>query len=214
MRVLSVNVGKPRVVELPHGAVLTSIFKSPVEGRRAVRKHNIDGDQQSDLSVHGGPNKAIYCYPHEHYAWWKEHLPEVEFPFGAFGENLTTEGLLEQDVRIGDRFRVGSAVLQVTQPRMPCFKLNVRFERYDMVKMFWASGRAGIYFCIVEEGDVGAGDILEKIAAGPEEVTVKDVVRLYRGDEKSDELFARAMRAPVAGSWKEEIRERRAQAGA
>jgi MOSC domain-containing protein YiiM len=121
--------------------------------------------------------------------------------------------LLEQDVRIGDRFRVGSAVLQVTQPRMPCFKLNVRFERYDMVKLFWASGRSGIYFSIVEEGDLGAGDVLEKIAAGPEEVTVKDVVRLYRGDEKSDQLFARAMRAPVAGSWKEEIRERRAQAG-
>ncbi len=190
--------------------VLTSIFKSPVEGRRAVRPHNIEGDRQSDLTVHGGPGKAVYCYPSEHYAYWREKLPTHDLSvYGAFGENLTTEGLLETDVRIGDRFRVGTAVLQVTQPRMPCFKLGIRFNLGTMVKLFWKSGRSGIYFSIVEEGDVAAGDPIERIARGPEEVTISDVVRLYRGDETSSELFERAMRAPLSGSWKEEIRERR-----
>jgi MOSC domain-containing protein YiiM len=190
--------------------VLTSIFKAPVEGRRAVRPHNIEGDRQSDLTVHGGPSKAIYGYPSEHYAYWRAQLPDHDLSvYGAFGENLTTEGLLEKDVRIGDRFRVGTAVLQVTQPRMPCFKLGVRFNLGTMVKLFWKSGRSGIYFSIVEEGEVAAGDPIERIARGPEEVTVADVVRLYRGDETSSELFERAMRAPLSGSWKEEIRERR-----
>jgi MOSC domain-containing protein YiiM len=139
MRVLSVNVGMPK--QLP--TVLTSIFKSPVEGRVAVRRHNIDGDRQSDLTVHGGPNKAVYCYPAEHYDYWKEQLPDMDLPYGAFGENLTTEGLTEDAVSIGDRFQVGSAVLRVTQPRMPCFKLGIRFGRADMVKRFWRSGRSG-----------------------------------------------------------------------
>jgi MOSC domain-containing protein YiiM len=158
--------------------------------------------------VHGGPNKAIYCYPSEHYSYWREQLPEVDFTYGNFGENLTTEGLLEEDVRIGDRFRVGSALLQVTQPRMPCFKLNLRFDRYDMVKRFWQSGRSGIYFSIVEEGDVAVGDEIRKISVGPEEVSVADVVRLYQGVETREELFTRAMRAPISGSWKKEIQER------
>jgi MOSC domain-containing protein YiiM len=210
MRVLSVNVGMPRQIETPGGTVLTSIFKAPVEGRRAVLRHNIEGDRQSDLTVHGGPNKAIYCYPGEHYGYWKEQLPDMELPFGVFGENLTTEGLLENEVRIGDRFRIGSAVLRVTQPRMPCFKLQLRFGRADMVKRFWQSGRSGIYFSIVEEGDLAAGDAIEKLDSGPEEVSVNDIVRLHRGDERSAELFARAMRAPLSGSWKEDIRERRA----
>jgi MOSC domain-containing protein YiiM len=208
MRVVSVNVGMPREVAANHAAVLTSIFKSPDEGRVAVRQHNIEGDRQSDLTVHGGPNKAVYCYPWEHYGYWKEQLPDMELPYGAFGENLTTEGITEDEVSIGDRFRVGSAVLQVTQPRMPCFKLGIRFGRADMVKRFWQSGRSGIYFAVVEEGDVEAGDLVERIAEGPEQISVADVVRLYRGDETSTELLARALRAPLSGSWKEELRER------
>ena len=211
MRLLSLNVGMPRQVEVPNGVVLTSIFKEPVKDRRAVRRHNIEGDRQSDLTVHGGPNKAIYCYPNEHYAWWKEQLPGMELPYGMFGENLTTEGLLETEVRIGDRFRAGTALLQVTQPRMPCFKLGIRFGRADMVKRFWISGRSGIYFSIVEEGEIGAGDAIEQVVDGPEDLSVNDVVRLHRGDEESPELFARAMRAPISGSWKEDIRERRAR---
>jgi MOSC domain-containing protein YiiM len=173
-----------------------------------VRRHNIDGDRQSDRTVHGGLNKAVYCYPAEHYRYWKEQLPDRDLPFGVFGENLTTEGITEEAVSIGDRFRVGSAVLQVTQPRMPCFKLGIRFGLSSMVKRFWQSGRSGIYFSVVEEGDVAAGDPVEKIAPGPEEISVADVVRLYRGEETSAELLARALRAPLAGSWKEELRER------
>ena len=207
-RVLSVNVGMPKLVPVNRENVLTSIFKSPVQGRVAVRRHNIDGDRQSDLTVHGGPHKAVYCYPAEHYPYWKEQLPDMELPFGMFGENLTTEGITEDQVSIGDRFRVGSAVLQVTQPRMPCFKLGIRFGMPSMVKRFWQSGRSGIYFSVVEEGDVAAGDPVERIAAGPEEISVADVVRLYRGDETSAKLLERALRAPLSGSWKEELRER------
>ena len=132
MRVLSVNVGIPAQVAAGRAMVLTSIFKSPVEGRVAVRRHNLDGDRQSDLTVHGGPYKAVYCYPSEHYPYWKQQLPDMDLPWGMFGENLTTEGLAEDAVSIGDQFRVGSAVLQVTQPRMPCFKLGIRFGRADM----------------------------------------------------------------------------------
>lgn len=208
--ILSVNVGEPRKVPYLAGEVLTSIFKSPVEGRRGVRRHNIDGDRQSDLTAHGGPNKAVYCYPSEHYPYWREQLPDHDLSmWGNFGENLTTEGLVETDVFIGDVFRVGSAVLRVTQPRMPCFKLGIRFNLPAMVKLFWTSGRSGIYFSIVEEGDLGAGDSIERVLRGPEEITIADVVRLYRGDETRRELFDRAMRAPISGSWKEEIRDRR-----
>ena len=189
--------------------VLTSIYKSPVEGRVGIRPHNVDGDRQSDLTVHGGPNKAVYCYPGENYPYWKEQLPDMDLPYGVFGENLTTQGITEEAVSIGDQFRVGSAVLRVTQPRMPCFKLGVRFERADMVKRFWQSGRPGIYFSVVTEGDVAAGDAIERIAQGPEKISVADVVRLYRGDETSAELLDRALRAPLSGSWKEELRERR-----
>jgi MOSC domain-containing protein YiiM len=212
LRVASVNVGGPRSIGAPHWVgrqnVLTSIFKQPVPGRVGVRRHNLDGDRQSDLTVHGGPYKAVYCYPAEHYPYWKEQLPQIDFTPGNFGENLTTEGLLEDEVSIGDRFRVGSAVLQVTQPRMPCFKLGIRFGRADMVKRFWQSGRSGIYFAVVEEGDVAEGDLIERMEPGAFRITVADVVRLHRGDEESVELMELAMLAPLAGSWKEDIRER------
>ena len=173
-----------------------------------MRRHNLDGDRQSDLTVHGGPYKAVYCYPSEHYAHWKRELPDMDLPWGMFGENLTTEGLAEDAVSIGDQFRVGSAVLQVTQPRMPCFKLGIRFGRADMVKRFWISGRSGIYFSVAEEGDVAAGDPIERIARDPQDVSVAAVVRLYRGDETSADLLQRALRAPLWGSWEEELRER------
>jgi len=212
LRVASVNVGSPQSVPfLQAGSrqnVLTSIFKKPVQGRVGVRRHNIDGDRQSDLTVHGGPSKAVYCYPSEHYPFWKEQLPQVEFTPGNFGENLTTEGLLEDEVSIGDRFRIGSSVLQVTQPRMPCFKLGIRFGRPDMVKRFWQSGRSGIYFAVIEEGDLAAGDPIEKVESAADPISVADIVRLHRGDEQDEDLMQRAMRAPLAGSWKEDILER------
>jgi MOSC domain-containing protein YiiM len=211
--ILSVNVGMPRKVSTANDStVLTSIFKSPVEGRVAVRRHNIDGDRQSDLTVHGGPGKAVYCYPAEHYDYWKEKLADRDLSvYGAFGENLTTAGILEDEVWIGDSFRAGSAILQVTQPRMPCFKLGIRFNLSTMVKLFWQSGRSGIYFSIVKEGVLAAGDSVERIARGPEEITVADVVRLCRGDEKSSALRDRALRSPLSGSWKQDIRERSRQ---
>jgi MOSC domain-containing protein YiiM len=208
-RVLSVNAGLPQHVAVPHGTVLTSIFKSPVAGRVAVRRHNIEGDRQSDLTVHGGPYKAIYLYPGEHYSYWREQLPDMAFSYGMFGENLTSDGLGEETVRIGDRFRVGSSLLQVTQPRMPCYKLGIRFGRPDMVKRFWHGGRSGVYFAVIEEGDVAAGDALELVEPGLENITVADVVRLYRGDESREDLLERALRAPLHGSWKQELRERR-----
>ena len=207
-RVLSVNTGMPRKLAISGATVLTSIFKSPVEGRVAVRRYNLAGDQQSDLTVHGGPYKAVYSYPREHYRYWSGQLPGMDLPHGVFGENLTTEGLTEDAAFIGDRFRVGTAVLQVTQPRMPCYKLGIRFGRADMVKRFWLSGRSGIYFSIVEEGDVAAGDGIEKLVEGEERVSVSDVVRLYRGEESSAELLERALRTPLSGGWKEGLWER------
>ena len=203
------NVGAPQSIEVRHGVVLTSIFKSAVKGRVAVRRHNLDGDRQSDLTVHGGPYKAVYCYLGEHYGFWREQLPETDFTPGMFGENLTTEGLTEEEVCIGDQFRVGSAILQVTQPRMPCFKLALRFDRPDMVKRFWHSGSSGIYFSVVEEGDVAAGDPIEKVSSAARGVSVANVVRLYRGEEDDPELLERALQAPLFGSWKREIAERR-----
>ncbi len=211
-QILSVQVGKPRVVDGANGPVLTSIFKSPVEGSVAVRRHNLDGDQQSDLTVHGGPHKAVYLYPSEHYAYWRAELPDASLEHGNFGENLTTAGLDENTVVIGDRFRFGSAVLQVTQPRMPCYKLGIRFGWQGILRKFWESGRSGIYFSVVEEGALAAGDAIEKIASGPEPVTVADVVRLFTGRERDPVLTASALRAPLFGGWKRGIEERRAEA--
>jgi len=136
MELISINVGLPREVDWRGRKVLTSIWKTPVEGRVAVRQLNLAGDQQSDLSVHGGPEKAVYVYPSEHYAYWREELPGVDLPWGAFGENLTTQGLREDSVQIGDRLRIGSADFLVTQPRMPCYKLGIRFTRIRDSVMF------------------------------------------------------------------------------
>jgi MOSC domain-containing protein YiiM len=212
MHVISVNVGLPRKVQANGRTVLTSIYKTPVHGRVAVRGYNVEGDRQSDPRVHGGPYKAVYLYPSEHYAYWSKELPGADLPFGAFGENLTTAGLNEESAHIGDRFRIGSVMLQVTQPRMPCFKLALRFNRADMVQRFWNSGRSGMYFSIVREGELGAGDPFEQVAADPQQVSVADVVRLYKGDTKDGALYARALQAPLYGSWKQEIRSRRADA--
>jgi len=212
MRVVSVNVGLPRKVQVGARVVLTSIYKTPVQRRVAVRRHNLEGDRQSDPRAHGGPYKAIYLYPLEHYAYWANELPGVDLPFGAFGENLTTEGLREESAHIGDRFRIGSAVLQVAQPRMPCFKLALRLNRPDMPNHFWNSGRSGIYFSIVREGELASGDTIEQVAEDPGRVSVADVVRLYKGDTSDGDLFARALRAPLYGSWKQDIRSRLAEA--
>jgi MOSC domain-containing protein YiiM len=208
MRVISVNVGLPREVEWRGRTVLTSIFKAPVDRRLRVTSLNLEGDQQSDLSVHGGVDKAVYAYPAEHYEYWRGELPHAEVPWGAFGENLTTEGVLE-DVRIGDRFRIGSAEFVVTQPRMPCFKLGIRFGRQDILKTFLRSGRTGFYFAVTKEGEVGAGDPIEPIARADEGLTVAEVVRLYTVDAENQELLRRAVRtSALPASWRDYFRER------
>jgi MOSC domain-containing protein YiiM len=208
MKLLSLNVGRPRQVDTPRGPVLTAIWKFPVEGRVALRQFNIAGDQQADLRVHGGEYKAVYLYPSEHYPFWRGELPGMDLPPGMFGENLTTEGVDEREVQIGDRFRIGTAVLQVSQPRMPCFKLGLKFGRPDMVKRFWLSGRSGIYFSIVEEGELGAGDEIVPVLRVAQGISVAELVKLYRDPAPDPARIQVALNAPLGGSWKRELRER------
>src|SRR5205823_1422250 len=158
MKLVSVNVGQPRAVTWHGRNVTTAIFKQPVNGRVALRRLNLDGDRQADLSVHGGEFKAVYCYPISHYDYWRRELPGRDLPLAMFGENFTVEGLLEDSVHVGDQFSVGSAEVVVTQPRLPCYKLGVRFQADDMVKRFLASGRTGFYLAVKREGELGAGD--------------------------------------------------------
>ncbi|MGC2197167.1 MAG: MOSC domain-containing protein, partial [Terriglobales bacterium] len=161
MKLISVNVGQPRMVTWKGTQVSTAIFKTAVAGPIDVKRLNLRGDQQVDLSVHGGPAKAIYAYPSEHYPYWREQIPQADLPWGAFGENLTTEGLFEDALFIGDRLRIGSVLLMVTQPRVPCYKLTIRFDRDDLIKRFIASNTSGFYFAVVEEGQLAAGDSIE-----------------------------------------------------
>lgn len=196
MKLISVCVGLPREVNWKGKAVTTGIFKQPVQGRVMMRSLNLEGDQQADLTVHGGVEKAIYAYPMEHYAYWRQELPDEAFPWGAFGENLTVEGLLETTVNIGDRFRIGNAEVMVTQPRFPCFKLNLKFGRDDMVKRFLNSRLSGIYFSVLQEGEIGAGDAIELIKRDEHNVTVADIVRIYVR-EANDDLVRRAIQVPA-----------------
>jgi MOSC domain-containing protein YiiM len=199
-RLISVCVGLPREVSWKGKPVTTGIFKQPVNGRVMLKSLNLDGDRQADLSVHGGAEKAVYAYPMEHYAYWQQQLPNEEFPWGAFGENLTIEGLLETEVNIGDRFRIGTAVVMVTQPRFPCFKLNLKFGRDDMVKLFLDSRLSGIYFSVVQEGEIGVGDAIELVSRDENNVTVADIVQIYVR-EANDNLVRRAVQVPaLAGS--------------
>src|SRR5882724_3873456 len=185
MKLLSVNVGLPREVSWQGKLVTTGIFKEPVHQRVFARRLNLEGDRQADLTVHGGVTKAVYAYPSEHYAFWRAELPDMDLPFGMFGENFTTEGLLEDAVYIGDRFRIGEAEVMVTEPRMPCYKLGLKFGRADIIKRFLASRRTGFYFAVVHEGMVGASDAIELIGREQQEISVADITRLY-AFEKDD----------------------------
>lgn len=192
MKIISLNVGLPRTVQDARGHdVLTSIFKSAVAGPLLLRRMNLDGDLQSDLTVHGGKNKAVYAYPSEHYDYWRKQLPGYEFTWGNFGENFTTEGFFEDHAFIGDRFRIGGATIKVAQPRMPCFKLGIRFARPDMVKMFWASHRSGIYFSVVEEGMVGVGDTFERVHEDERRISIADINRAYADPQENLALLQR-----------------------
>jgi MOSC domain-containing protein YiiM len=209
MNLLSVNVGLPREIEWRGKIVRTSIFKEPVAGRIRVSKLNVEGDQQSDLTVHGGFDKAVYAYPSEHYGFWHQELPGVDLPWGVFGENFTTAGLLEETSYIGDRLHVGSAEFVVTQPRMPCFKLGTRFNRQDMVKRFLQSGRTGFYFAVLKEGEVAAGDSIELLERDEHNIPVADIVNLYRGDATNQDMLRRVSQLPsLPNSWRDYFRKR------
>jgi MOSC domain-containing protein YiiM len=209
MRLVSVNVGLPRQVTWRGKTVTTGIFKEPVGGRIRLQRLNLDGDRQADLSVHGGPYKAVYAYPAEHYVYWRQQLPDRDLPWGMFGENLTVEGLSEDTVRIGDRYRIGSAELVVTQPRLPCFKLGIRFGRPDIVKRFLASRRTGFYLAVLEEGDVGTGDGIAQVGRGEAPVTVADITRLYvDGEEDLEGLQRATLVEALPEDWRDYFRER------
>ena len=212
MKLVSLNTGLPREVVWRGINVTTGIFKQPVEGRVALRKLNLDGDRQADLTVHGGELKAVYCYPRAHYDYWKRELPGQKLPMGAFGENFTVHGLLEDSVHLGDQFSVGSAEVVVTQPRLPCYKLGVRFQSDDMVKRFLASGRTGFYFAVTREGEVGAGDEIKAIARDPNAIPVSEITRLYiaktYGDADVTSIRRALQVAALPESWKGHLRER------
>jgi MOSC domain-containing protein YiiM len=208
MKLLSVNVGQPRTVEWQGRLVETSIFKAPIAGPVALRSLNLDGDRQADLSVHGGAHKAVYVYPSEHYAFWRAELPGVDLPWGMFGENFTSAGLLE-DVQIGDRFRVGSAEVLVSEPRVPCYKLELKFGRTDMIKRFLASGRSGFYVMVAKEGLVQAGDAIEPLERAEHSISVANAMRLYVSKRPDPAILRRAVDLEaLSDAWRNFLRSR------
>jgi MOSC domain-containing protein YiiM len=206
MKVLSVSVGQPREVVADDRLVRTSIFKSPVAGRIPIRNNNLAGDAQSDLRVHGGRSKAVYAYPYEHYAFWREQMPDVDLQPGHFGENLTIEGLLEDDVHVGDRLKIGSAELFVTQPRMPCYKLGIRFGNPDMVKRFLASRRSGFYLAVATEGDLAPGDAIEIVERHPAAISIPELLRMYLNEGVAAERLRTAIAIPaLSDAWRTDL---------
>ena len=205
MRLVSVNVGLPRDVSWQGGTATTGIFKQPVAERVKVRRLNLEGDRQADLSVHGGPSKAVYAYPSEHYPYWRDQFPDLDMPWGMFGENLTLEGLLEHQVNIGDRLRIGSAEFMVTEPRMPCYKLGIKFGRKDIIPRFLRSRRSGFYLAVLEEGQVGTGDTIHTLSKAERSVTVPDIVQIYADrSNKNLDLIHRAIQTEaLPDSWRD-----------
>jgi MOSC domain-containing protein YiiM len=209
MKVLSVNVGKPQDYEWLGQRVTTAIFKRPVEGPVTVGALNLEGDQQADLSVHGGSDKAVYAYPHEHYAWWQSQLPDYPLALGNFGENLTLEGLTEDAIHIGDQLQIGTALFTVTHPRSPCYKLGVRFGREDMTRRFYESRRFGFYLRVSREGALKAGAEVMIVSRDANAVSVGDVIRLFTGDSHDRNLLGRALKvSALPEGWRHGLRER------
>lgn len=209
MKLISVNVGLPCEVNWQGKTVSTGIYKEPVAGSVMLRNLNLDGDRQADLSVHGGAGKAVYAYPVEHYEFWKNELPDISLPYGMFGENFTTGGLSEETVHIGDRFRVGGAEVMATQPRLPCYKLGIKFARADMVKRFLASRRTGFYLAVLQEGEVKAGDSIERLSRDGHGITVADITRLYAYEKDDLQTLRRAVQVEaLPESWRDFFRKR------
>lgn len=209
MQLISVNVSLPREIRYKGEHVATGIFKEPVSGRVMLRKLNLDGDGQADLTVHGGVHQAVYVYPIEHYSYWKQELGRPDMAFGQFGENFTVAEMLEDQVHIGDLFRVGSAVVQVTQPRVPCYKLAIKMNLPKFPKLFMASGRTGYYLRVRQEGEVGAGDVIERIEIASEKMTVRKIFHLAFRDHDDRESLKRALRlAGLSPGWHSMFAER------
>jgi MOSC domain-containing protein YiiM len=209
LQVQSVNVGLPKAVDWKGRTVVTGIFKEPVAERVAIRQLNLEGDRQADLTVHGGPEKAVYAYSAEYYTFWSEQFPEMELPWGMFGENLTTQGLLDENVHIGDHFQIGTAHLVVTQPRLPCFKLGLKFGRDDILKRFLQSGLTGFYLAVLKEGEVAALDPIKPLHHDEHQVKVSDVTRLYYQDKHDQDLLRRVVAVEaLTASWREYFLQR------
>jgi MOSC domain-containing protein YiiM len=204
MKLISLQVSLPRLVEYHGEPVATGIFKAPVTGPVMLRTLNLDGDAQADLSVHGGVSKAVYAYPAEHYEFWKRELPEMELPYGMFGENFTTEGIFEDTVNVGDRFRIGEAEVMATEPRLPCYKLGIKFGRADIIKRFLQSRRTGIYFAVTQEGELRAGDEIKLLSRDENRVTIADITRLYAFEKNDLSGLQRVVNLPaLSESWRE-----------
>ena len=204
MKLISLNVARPRLMVYQGTSMSTGIFKKPVSGRIALRTLNLDGDRQADLSVHGGPYKAVYGYPSEHYGCWRKELPDMDLPWGAFGENFTTEGLREEDLHVGDRLRIGSATLMVRQLRMPCYKLAAKFQRDDMIDRFLDSGHSGFYFSVEQEGEVEVGDSFELLSRNHNGITIAEMNRVIVRDRYNRDLLLKAIATPaLPEAWRE-----------
>ena len=204
MKLISLNVARPRLALYKGATINTGIFKKPVSGRVALRTLNLDGDQQADLSVHGGLYKAAYAYPSVHYEYWRRELPDMDLQWGMFGENFTTEGLAEDELHVGDRFQIGSATLMIRQPRMPCYKLAAKFQRDDMIERFLVSGRSGFYFSVEREGEVGVGDSIELISRNQFGITIAEMNRLFVRDRYNRDLLQKAIAtAALPETWRE-----------
>jgi MOSC domain-containing protein YiiM len=216
MKLISINVSRPKSVAVGGGqTVMTGICKEPVRGRVMMRTLDLDGDGQADLTVHGGPDKAVYVYPIEHYDYWQRTLKRDKFPFGQFGENFTVEGMTEDTVHIGDVYRIGGAIVRVTQPRLPCYKLALKMEMPTFPKLFLPTGRSGFYLRVLQEGDVGAGDKIELVQADPAQLSVHEILHLAFFEKGNAERIRKAASVPaLSAAWREMLNEQLATGAA
>jgi MOSC domain-containing protein YiiM len=204
MKLISLNVARPRLAVYKGTTINTGIFKEPVTGPVQLSTLNLEGDRQADLSVHGGPHKAVYAYPSEHYAYWHKELPGVNLPWGMFGENFTTSGLNEDELHVGDRFQIGSATVVVRQPRVPCYKLAAKFQRDDILERFLHSGRSGFYFSVEQEGLVPSGAPFKFISQDRRGITIAEMNRLFVSEKYNRELLQKALdTASLPEEWRE-----------
>jgi MOSC domain-containing protein YiiM len=209
MKLISLNVARPRLTVFNGQTINTGIFKQPVSGPVSLRTLNLDGDQQEDLTVHGGPNKAVYAYPSEHYSFWRDELPGANLPWGMFGENFTIDGLFERDVHVGDRLQIGSAIIVVRQPRIPCYKLAAKFKRKDILARFLRSGRSGFYFSVEREGVVQTGDSFEILSRELQAITIAEMNHVFVNDHYNRELLDKAIASPaLPEDWREHFEKR------